>query len=201
MARRKSLNRTKTQQDEAEGPVLESHRLTAVTSFLGSLFSENRVASISEHREIWRLLGQCFINFSHFTEELCDINAHNSLTRDGLFKAFLRGRAIQCKQGQAGIDLVIPMAIVKNKKLSQPVSPDDISAIIIQVKNKKKDAFNFNAANLHKRQFDTRHFHGLGNVFYLGIWMSFGSRDNDFDVLALSTSTTLADPELTYTIR
>jgi len=191
MARRKSLSGTKMQQDDVDAPVLESHRLSTVTSFLAALFSQNRVASISKQRAIWTLLGQCFINFSHFTEELCDINAHNSLTRDGLFKAFLRGRAIQCKQAQTGIDLVIPMAILKDKKLSDPVSSDDISAIIIQVKNRKKDAFHLTATNIHKRQFDLRHFHGLGNAFYLGIWMSFRSRDNDFNVITLSTSTTL----------
>ena len=33
----------------------------------------------------------------------------DSFTRDGPFTAYLRGRAVQCKRGQAGIDLVIPM--------------------------------------------------------------------------------------------
>lgn len=192
MARHKSLQSLPFQLDDTDttGPVLYSHRLTKATSFLRSLFSKDRVAAIMKIRKMWNDLDNCYINFSHFTEDLCDNQAHNSLSQEGLLGAFLRGRAIQCKQGQAGIDLVIPMAVLVGKNVSTAsVSKEHISAIIIQVKNRKSDAGNFTPIYIHNAQFDLRHFTGLGNMFYLGIWMSFRSQTKGFDVKELSTST------------
>jgi hypothetical protein len=188
MARQKSLP---FQLDDADtnGPALYSHRLTEVTTFLQSLFNEDQI-TILRKTKMWRDLDDCYINFSHFTEDLCDNQAHNSLSREGLFGAFLRGRAIQCKQGQAGIDLVIPMAVLgRNAPSTASVSKGHISAIIIQVKNRQKDAGNFTPDYIHENQFDLRHFIGLGNMFYLGIWMSFRSETKDFAFIELSTST------------
>ena len=49
------------------------------------------------------------------SQRTCDREAHDSLSREGLFGAFLGGRAIRCNQGPAGIDLVIPMAVLGAK--------------------------------------------------------------------------------------
>jgi hypothetical protein len=167
MARYKSLQSLEKPLEVAY-PVLEYFRLTKVTIFLRWLFRQDRVTAIAKHRKMWNDLDNCYINFSHFTEDLCDTEAHDSLSCEGLFGAFLRGRAIQCKQGQVGIDLVIPMAVLNAKAPSTAtVSREHISAIIIQVKNGKRDTGNFTPIYIHDAQFDLRHFHGLGKMF---IW-------------------------------
>lgn len=192
MARHRSIQSLDTPLDGTVtgGPALESHQLTTVKNFLQSLYNHDHFKAICKKRTICDRLNHCYINFSHFTEDLCDPLAHNSLSREGLFGAFLRGRAIQCKQGQAGIDLVIPMAVLNGMRPeSVSVSSHHMSAIIIQVKNRKTDAFSFTATNIHKMQFDLRHFDGLGTQLYVAIWMSFRSHNNDLNVLQLSTST------------
>lgn len=136
--------------------------------------------------EVWRTLHHSYVNFIHFSEEVGHKNAFNSLTAEGLRALFLRGCAIQCRQGQVGIDLVIPMVVIPpTESLSSQVSLSHISAIIVQVKNKNRDARDFSCEFLDKKQFDIRHIQGLSaNAThpYVGIWMSLGAKDDDFSV-------------------
>ena len=162
-------------------PLLRSHRPTRVTAFLESLFESHWVEHIRKNSP-WDCLQNSWINFSHFTEDLIDKEAFDSLTQEGLFGAYLRGRAIQCKRGQTGVDLVIPMVNLTGKGLQTPVSQSHISVIILQVKNKTKDSSNFTRDFINRAQFDLRHFHGLGTSFYVGIWMSFRSETVDFAI-------------------
>jgi hypothetical protein len=187
MARHNSLQ-LQAHDPDSPSPILESHRPTTANQFLQSLFTQERYRSIAES-QLSKRLDQCYINFSHFTEDLCDSHAHDSLSLEGLFGAFLRGRAIQCMQGQTGIDLVIPMADLGGKSLFSEVSQADISAIIIQVKNKALDSWHFTPFNIHEAKFDLRHFNGMGSRFFIGIWMSFRCDNNDFDVIDLATCT------------
>jgi hypothetical protein len=166
--------------------MLYSNRHTKVTTFLSALYRSSVIDHIRENLpDIWDTLREAWINFSHFTEEISDKEAFNSLTPEGLLAAFLRGRAIQCKCGQAGIDLVIPVALVPSATgLHSPVSVSDISAIIIQIKNKVGDEGHFSAKYTENALFDIRHINGLSDagLLYVGIWMSFRAHPVDFAV-------------------
>src|ERR1700737_3055197 len=130
---------------------LGSQRPITVATFLEGLYNK----AIIEHIKatsftMWATLEESWINFSHFSEEIIHKEAYNSLTSEGLFSLFFRGRAIQCRRGQAGIDLVIPMAIlpkpVRPHGLDTPIQTSHISAIIIQVKSRTEDAGYFPTA-------------------------------------------------------
>src|SRR5205814_2608474 len=135
----------------------------SVTTFLRCLFKEAVTQEIKQRSpKVWKRLKTSYINFSHFSEEISDKDAYNSLSTEGLWTHFLRGCAIKCRQGQAGIDMVIPMAVLKTKKdLEKPVSESDISAIIFQIKNAKKDSDDFTTLNLDKAQFNIQHIDGV----------------------------------------
>jgi hypothetical protein len=139
---------------------------------------------------MWNTLKRSWVNFSHFSEEFSHKEAYDSLTSDGLFSAFLRGRAIQCIKGQKGIDLVIPMIIPPVETgLYSRVDSSHISAIIIQVKNTRAESFAFTTENIEKgHYFHIRHIRGLaeGGLPYVGIWMSFGATPVDFAVEGLA---------------
>jgi hypothetical protein len=193
LARRRALAETYKNVDiaslvedgtNADEPQLYSHRPTSVTAFLRCLFKETIVQEIKQRSpKVWKRLETSYINFSHFSEDISHKDAYNSLSTEGLWTHFLRGSAIKCRQGHAGIDMVIPMAVLKTKKdLKKPVSDSDISAIIFQIKNAKEDSGNFTTLNLDKAQFDIRHIDGLSESKtrpYIGIWMSFGATNND----------------------
>ena len=136
--------------------------------------------------KVWQILDNSYVNFSHFSEEVGHKNAFNSLTTQGLLSLYLRGCAIQCRQGQVGIDLVIPMVVIPcTERLSTRVLLSHISAIIIQVKNWNCEDRTFSSDFLHQKQFDIRHIQGLApNAMrpYVGIWMSLGAKDNDFSI-------------------
>ena len=131
----------------------------------------------------WRRRTTCYINFSHFAEDTAHKDAYKSMTEEGLLAHFIRGCAIKCCPNQAGIDMVIPMAVLASESsLEDPVSQSNISALIIQVKNVRDDKDSFTAESLDKSQFDIRHIEGLSdrkeNRFYVGLWMSLrDSRD------------------------
>ena len=154
------------QQSPRQDPLLYSHRPTPVTLFLRSLFQETWVKAMEvKSPEVWQILDHSYVNFSHFSEEVGHKNAFNSLTKEGLLTLFLRGCAVQCKPGQVGIDLVIPMVVLHpTESLGSPVSLSHISAIIVQVKNKNRDAHDFSHDFLDKKQFDMRHIQGLSQI-------------------------------------
>jgi hypothetical protein len=130
---------------------------------------------------LWDILENSWINFSHFSEDIAHKQAKSSLTRDGIFTAYLRGRAIACKKGQEGIDLVIPMVVLPiGSALDTRVDKSHISAIILQVKNKKTDSCDFT-----KEKFDITHIEELEvspTKPYLGIWMSLGTVMEDLTI-------------------
>jgi hypothetical protein len=166
-------------------PLLYSHRPTPVTTFLRCLFADIWVEAIKHvSPNIWQTLENSYVNFSHFTEEICHKDAHDSLTVEGLLALYFRGCAIQCRQGQAGIDMVIPMVVLPdNETIYSPVSISHMSAIIFQIKNKKKDSAPFTEEFIASSAFDIRHIHRLSATEsrpYIGIWMSFGTDLVDF---------------------
>ena len=168
----------------ADEPQLYSHRPTSVTAFLRCLFKKAIVQDIKQRSpKVWKRLETSYINFSHFSEDISHKDAYNSLSTEGLWTHFLRGSAIKCREGQAGIDMVIPMVVLKTKKdLEKPVSDSDISAIIFQIKNGKKDSGSFTTPDLDEVQFNIRHIDGLSESKtrpYIGIWMSFRATHND----------------------
>jgi hypothetical protein len=159
-------------------PLLYSQRLTPVTTFLQCLFQDTWVKAMKHFSpDVWRSLENSYVNFSHFTEEIGHKDAYDSLTADGLLACFFRGCAIQCKQGQPGIDMVIPMAVLPgSRSIYSPVSISHISAIIFQIKNKGKDARLF-GDRFSENKFDLRHIQGIlttESLPYVGIWMSLG---------------------------
>jgi hypothetical protein len=168
-------------------PILYSQRPTTVTDFLSWMLSPRWIAILkAETPNVWDRLRDGWINFSHFSEDIAHTDAHSSLSDDGLFAAYLRGRAILCKKGQTGIDLVIPMVILPRKNpLQSPVHVSHISAIIIQVKNRGIDSAEFKTGFVDEHQFDTRHIPGLTPTAehpYVGIWMSLRSHMNDLSL-------------------
>jgi hypothetical protein len=176
-----------SRQDGIE-PQLYSQRLTPVTTFLECLFQKRHVDKIKRScGGLWKRLKTYYINFSHFAEDTAHKDTYNSMTEEGLVAHFIRGCAIKCGQYQAGIDLVVPMALLESKSsFASPVSGSDISAIIIQVKNVRNERNAFNLESIDKSQFDTRHIAGLSerktNRFYLGIWMSLRDLTNGIRV-------------------
>lgn len=165
-------------------PQLYSHRPTSVTTFLRCLFNEAVIREIQKRSpKVWQKLETSYVNFSHFAEEICHKNAYDSLNVEGLLAHFLRGCAIKCRQTQAGIDMVIPMVVLESENdLEKMVSESDISAIIFQIKNAKKDSNKFTTENLKKAKFGIQHIDGLSEGQmrpYLGIWMSFRATNND----------------------
>lgn len=162
-------------------PLLYSQRLTPVTTFLNCLFKDTWVTAMRRTcPDVCQTLDNGYINFSHFTEELAHKDTYDSLTAHGLFALFLRGCAIQCKQGQPGIDIVIPMAVLPHPlNIHSSVSILHISAIILQVKNRRKDPRLFDE-QFSAKKFDLRHIQGVSetnNLPYVGIWMSLGVDD------------------------
>jgi hypothetical protein len=156
-----------------------------VTSLLRALFNEDCVAHIRKVSPVWKTLEHCWINFSHFTEDIIDEQAFSSFEQEGLFGAYLRGRAIQCKRGQCGLDLVIPMVVLPHGLVS-PVDVNHISAIIIQVKNRRDDSGKFTESFIKEAKFDMRQFVGLKEPSvshpYIGVWMSLRSDTVDFTI-------------------
>lgn len=160
-------------------PILYCHRPTRVTAFLSALLHDKWIEVLrSQSPSLWDILGKSFVNFSHFSEDIAHKDAHDSLTRDGVFCSYLRGRAIVCRKGQKGLDLVIPMVILsKGKQLESPVESSDISVIIVQVKNRKADTCRFT-----KEKLDIKYIEGLrasSTKPYVGIWMSFRTETQD----------------------
>jgi len=129
----------------------------------------------------WDILNNSWINFSHFSEDIAHKEATSSLTQDGIFAAYLRGRGIVCKKGQTGIDIVIPMVVLPhNRDFNELVQRSHISVIVLQVKNRKTDKCDFTS-----QKFDIRHIEGLqcsSEKPYLGIWMSLGTEVSDLTI-------------------
>lgn len=174
-------------------PLLYSQRLTPVTVFLQCLFKDTWVKAIKHYSpDVWRSLENSYVNFSHFTEEIGHKDAYDSLTAEGLLACFFRGCAIQCKQGQPGIDMVIPMAVIpRPRSIDSVVSISHMSAIIFQVKNKRQDSGLFDERFLNKMKFDLRHIEGVSTTEYhpyVGIWMSFGVDQTDLCIEGLQES-------------
>lgn len=172
-------------------PRLYSHLPTPGTVFLESLFQKQYIDQIKTYyTALWERLQTCYVNFSHFSEDISHKDAYNSLTVEGLLAHFIRGSAIKCRFNQAGIDMVIPMANVSS--LDSPVSISDISAFIIQVKNIRDDKYSFTSEFIDKVQFDIRHIGGLSQrdtgPFYVGIWMSLRDTRNDVNLEKCSGS-------------
>ena len=146
---------------------------------MSALLDNNWVEILrSRSPSLWDILENSYVNFSHFSEDIPHKDAQDSLTQDGVFSSFLRGRAILCKKGQKGLDLVIPMIVLPNgKQLDSLVEPSDISAIIVQVKNKKLDTCRFT-----KDILDIKYIEGLEASPakpFVGIWMSFRTTMQD----------------------
>lgn len=168
-------------------PLLYSHRPTPVTTFLLCLFKDIWVQAMKQTSpDIWQSLENSYVNFSHFTEEISHKDACNSLTAAGLLALYFRGCAVQCRQGQAGIDIVIPMVVLPDSEtIFSPIKISHISAIIFQIKNKKKDYGAFTEDFVNEEKFDLRHIEGLTATDarpYIGIWMSFGVDFVDFSI-------------------
>ena len=166
-------------------PLLYSNRPTPVTTFLRCLLKDTWVKAMKQiSPDVWETLEKSYVNFNHFTEDICHKDAYNSLTTSGLLASFCRGCAIQCRQGQAGIDMVIPMAVLpRSETIYSPISISHISAIILQVKNKKDDYGAFTEDFLKGKKFDISHIEGMVATErrpYVGIWMSFGTDLVDF---------------------
>jgi len=179
-------------------PQLYSQLPTPATTFLECLFQKHCIDLIKQSSgSLWERLATCYINFSHFTEDIAHKDAYNSLTEEGLVSHFVRGCAIKCGQNQPGIDMVIPMAVLPSESaLDKPVSRSEISALIIQVKNVRDDKESFTVESLDKAQFDIRHISGLSgrkeNIFYVGLWMSLRDPRNLVRVLPQRSEGTLA---------
>lgn len=81
--------------------------------------------------------------------------------------------------------MVIPMAVLPAWTLERRVSKSDISAIIIQVKNRREDASCFTTDFMDTARFDIRHISGLSereDKPYLGLWLSFGATNDDLSI-------------------
>ena len=137
--------------------------------------------------DFWQSLENSYVNFSHFTEDVCHKDAYNSLTTEGLLASYFHRCAIQCRQCQAGIDMVIPMVVIPaSEAIYSRVSISHISAIVLQIKNKKDDHGAFTEDFVKGEKFDLRHIEGLEDLLaktscpYLEIWISFGMDLVDF---------------------
>jgi hypothetical protein len=168
-------------------PQLYSNCLTPVTTFLKCLFKKEWILKAMEQSSpsVWKKLETSYINFSHFAEDIQHPDAYKCLSEDGLLSLFLRGCAIKCAYGQEGIDMVIPMAVLPDSNLNKKVSKSDISAIIIQVKNKREDARRFTTEFIDDKKFNIQHISGLSaskKKPYLGLWLSFGAMKDDLSI-------------------
>lgn len=110
-------------------------RVVRVVDFLSSLLAVDR-KSLSyllpsqacdgfHSRPLWETFGDARIWFNHFVK----LNDSGMVQRDGLCALIARGAAAMCAVNQNGVDLVIP--IVFGGRLE----PQNVSAILIQVKN------------------------------------------------------------------
>src|SRR5256885_12338720 len=90
-------------------PKLFYHRPTRVMGFLSGLLQSQWFDRLKCELSpsMWAIFENSWVNFSHFAEDIAHKQAKSSLSRDGIFAAYLRGRAIVCKKGQEGIDIVI----------------------------------------------------------------------------------------------
>lgn len=168
-------------------PQLNSNRLMPVTTFLKYLFNKKWILKSMEQSSpsVWKKLETSYINFSHFSEDIQHPDAYKCLSEDGLLSLFLRGCAMMCAHGQEGIDMVIPMAVLPDSDLNKKVSGSDISAIIIQVKNRREDARRFTTEFIDDSKFNIQHISGLSaskNKPYLGLWFSFGAMNDDLSI-------------------
>jgi hypothetical protein len=162
-------------------PKLFYHRPTRVTGFLSGLlqpqwFNRLRLESSSS---MWAIFDNSWVNFSHFSEDIAHKQAQSSLSRDGIFAAYLRSRAIVCKRGQEGIDIAIPMLVLPiGCGLETVVNKSHISVIILQIKNKKADSCDF-------KKFNVTYIEDLDispMKPYLGIWMSLSTSMEDLTI-------------------
>jgi hypothetical protein len=169
-------------------PLLYSQRPTTVTDFLCALLAPEWIEVLETAApNVWRRLGQSWVNFNHFSEDIAHKEAFDSLSQEGLFAAYLRGRAIMCKRGQTGLDLVMPMIVIPAhlQGLRALVNISHISAIVVQVKNMTKDSSEFTTKFTNDHQFDIRHIRNLrasSELPYVGIWMSLRSHMNDLSI-------------------
>lgn len=168
-------------------PQLYSNCLTPVTAFLKCLFNKKWIHNALEQSSpsVWETLKTSYINFSHFAEDIQHPDAYKCLSEGGLLSLFLRGCALKCSHGQGGIDMVIPMAVLPDSDLKKPVRKSEISAIIIQVKNRQEDASRFTTEYISDKNFNIRHISGLSaskKKPYLGLWLSFRAMKDDISI-------------------
>jgi hypothetical protein len=168
-------------------PELYSNRLTPVTKFLECLFAKEWIIDSMKRtsESVWRRLESSFINFNHFTEDIKHEDAYNCRSEEGLLSLFIRGCALQCAHNQEGIDLLIPMAVLPGEDFDRAVSKSDISAIIIQVKNRREDTHSFTTKFISDSKFGMSHITGFSSSEekpYVGLWMSFGTMNDDVSI-------------------
>ena len=74
------------------------------------------------------------IFFTHF------VKATYTPNRSQLLEFMKRGAAVVCKNLQKGIDLIIPLYCVAKQKESDPLVPENVSYILVSVKNCKSNS-------------------------------------------------------------
>ena len=114
------------------------------------------------------------------------VKTYSYLTEELLLASYLRGCAIMCQGGQAGIDMVIPMIVLPPGKTPETteVALSDISVIIIQVKTEKWIRSS-STTKISIRHFDLRHISHLSSSVrstkpYDRIWMPLNSHISIF---------------------
>ncbi|KZS99725.1 uncharacterized protein LAESUDRAFT_732934 [Laetiporus sulphureus 93-53] len=107
-----------------------------VIDFLKALFGEKNMKTVldkdARNRANWRTFekafGNAYVHFTHFGK-----SENESVSNQfGAWAAIMRGMAIQCSTNQRNIDCIIPIVFGRKEK----ITPDRMSAILIQVKNR-----------------------------------------------------------------
>ncbi|KZT00605.1 uncharacterized protein LAESUDRAFT_816421 [Laetiporus sulphureus 93-53] len=109
-----------------------------VIDFLQALFGEDNMETVLDKdphncanwRTFRKAFGKAYVHFTHFGK-----SENESVSNQfGAWAAIMRGMAMQCSTNQRNIDCIIPIVFDLKKK----ITPDRMSAILIQVKNKEE---------------------------------------------------------------
>ena len=90
------------------------------------------------------LFPEVFKDWRMWFNHVIKVNHEDMIRRDHLWKFLTRGAIVMCVDGQAGVDIVIPIC---NKE--KPLSRENVSAILVQVKNNKSYQDNISSVIFH----------------------------------------------------
>ena len=115
------------------------NRWVSVCDFIRALLPTSSYDSLQSSRPIfWRKeedrpFTTTFENYAMWFNHVIRVEDRRLINSKFLWEFITRGAMISCSHNQEGVDIVLPICL-KNKNLS----PDNVSAILIQVKNAKQ---------------------------------------------------------------